>query len=388
MQLCIDASNIRAGGGVAHLAGLLGTVDSREYGFREVVVWAGSATLARLEERPWLHKVRVPLLDRSLPARLYWQRVLLDRSVRQAKGDLLFIPGGLYVGFFRPFVTMSQNLIPFQWSEMKRYGLSGMFFRNLLLCWAQTRTFRACDGLIFLTRYARDVVMERIGTIRGRTTIIPHGVDQRFLRTPRPQKEAMDFSFQRPFRLLYVSSIDMYKHPWNVVEAVARLRRSGYPVQLDLIGAAYPAALRRLRRTLSLCDRQGDYIRYHGKIPYSDLFPWYHQANLFIFASSCETFGQIVTEAMAAGLAIACSAKGPMKELLADTGEYFNPEEPSDIAAALKKMIDAPALRAQKAQAAYSRVQAYSWRRCAQETFAFLAGTAKGFRQAVPAQHS
>ena len=162
MKLGIDASNLRAGGGVNHLMELLRIKHPHDYGFDKIIVWGGSSTLDRLEERPWLCKVYEPLLDRALPMRLYWQRFILDRLVWREECDLLFIPGGSYFGTFRPFVTMSQNLIPFQWREVKRYGVSWMFLRNLLLFWSQKQTFQSANGVIFLTNYAKDIVIKKV----------------------------------------------------------------------------------------------------------------------------------------------------------------------------------------------------------------------------------
>ena len=381
MKLGIDASNLRAGGGVNHLAELLRVEQPRDYGFDQIVVWSGRATLDRLEEKLWLRKVHEPLLDKALPMRLYWQHFMLDRLVRREKCDLLFVPGGLYFGAFRPFVAMSQNLIPFQWREIRRYGLSRMFLRNVLLFFAQKRTFKAAAGLIFLTRYAQDVVMKKIKGPRGRTTVIAHGVDRKFLLPPRAPRDLKDCSLSQPLRILYVSSIDLYKHQWHVVQAVAGLREAGYPLQLDFIGSAYPAALKRLRAALLKFDAQEKYIHYRGAIPYGDILPWYLQADLFVFASSCETFGQIVTEAMAAGLAIACSNKGPMVEILGGSGVYFDPEKPSEIAAALKRLIDDPATRADRAKTAHALAQAYTWPRCINDTFTFLGQIAASARR-------
>lgn len=375
MKLGIDASNIRGGGGVTHLMELLRVIHPPDYGFDQVIVWGGKDTLSQLEERPWLHKVHEPLLDRVLPARLYWQQFILERLARRKECDVLFVPGGVYLGSFRPFVAMSQILIPFQWREIRRYGISWEFLRNVLLYWAQKRTFNVADGLIFLTRYAHDVVMKKVKSSHCRVTIIPHGVDQQFLLAPRPQKDLKNYSPQQPFRLLYVSSIEMYKHQWHVAEAVAKLREAGYPVLIDFIGASYSAARKRLRRKLRKIDPEETFIRYQGKIPYSEVSNWYHQADLFIFASSCETFGQVVTEAMAAGLPIACSNKGPMIEILNDASVYFDPEKPSDMADAIKKLIDSPAMRAEKSKAAYQQAKAYTWERCAHDTFIFLRKT-------------
>jgi len=372
MKLGIDASNLRAGGGVNHLIELLRVKCLHDYGFDQIVVWGGSSTLDKLKEKSWLCKVYEPLLDKGLPMRLYWQQFKLGHLARQEKCDLLFVPGGSYHGSFRPFVTMSQNLIPFQWREIRRYGVSWMFLRNVLLHWSQKRTFRAADGLIFLTLYAQDEVIKNIKSCHDRVTIISHGVDQQFLLPPRAQKDLKDYSIEKPFRLLYVSNIDLYKHQWHVAEAATKLKEAGYPVQLDLIGSAYPPALKWLRRSLLKFDPKETFIYYRGEIPYSKLFDLYQQTDVFVFASSCETFGQIVTEAMAAGLPIACSNKGPMMEILGDSAVYFDPERPLEIAGALKRLIDSPNMRTDKAGAAYKKAKSYTWESCAHNTFTFL----------------
>jgi nucleoside-diphosphate-sugar epimerase len=76
---------------------------------------------------------------------------------------------------------------------------------------------------------------------------------------------------------------------------------------------------------------------------------------------------------MASGLPIACSNRGPMPEVLRDAGVYFDPEKPTEIAEAIRKLIEYPALRTEKAEAAFERARAFTWERCADETFGFLA---------------
>jgi len=377
MRLGIDASNIRAGGGVTHLVELLGAAKPQEHGFDDVIVWGGSATLNCLEDRPWLRKVYEPALDQSLPIRLYWQWFALDRSVRREGCNVMFTLGGSYNGSFRPFVSMSQNLLPFEWTEARRYGVSWQLLRNMLLRISQSWSFRAANGVIFLTEYARDVVMKTVKAIDGKTTIIPHGINERFLLAPRPQKALSDASNEQPFRILYASTVAVYKHQWHVVEAVAQLNKEGMPVQLDLIGPAYPPALKRLNKALRRFDPQGSCISYRGPVPYGELFNLYHHADIFVFASSCETFGLILTEAMAAGLPIACSNRSSLHETLGDAGLYFDPEKPMEIAAAIRKLIEDHILRAEKAEAALDRAKEFTWERCARETFDFIAKIAR-----------
>jgi glycosyltransferase involved in cell wall biosynthesis len=59
-------------------------------------------------------------------------------------------------------------------------------------------------------------------------------------------------------------------------------------------------------------------------------------------------------------------------------GVYFDPEDPSSIAGALRALLYSPELRARLAQAAYQRARGFSWEQCAQQTFEFLAQVASG----------
>jgi glycosyltransferase involved in cell wall biosynthesis len=370
--LGIDASNIRHGGGVTHIVEVLRAANPSVQGFSQVIVWSGRSTLEQIEHRPWLVKAELPVLNKGLLRRALWQRFLLSRAARRAGCDVLFVPGGSFAGDFRPMVTMSQNLLPFQWTELRRFGFSWMTLKGLALRRSQSATFKRADGVLFLTAYARDAVQAVAGPLPGRTAVVPHGVNPVFTAAPRPQMPASMFSAGRPFRLLYVSMIDMYKHQWHVAEAVGVLRRRGYAITLDLIGPAYPRALERLNRTLGSVNGDGVGVRYLGAVPHSEVHAHYQSADAAVFASSCETFGQILTEAMSAGLPIACSSRSAMPEVLGDAGVFFDPEDPQDIARALERLIGSHDLRYAKARSAYRRAGQLSWSKCADETLAFI----------------
>jgi len=373
MHVGIDASNLRAGGGITHLVEILGAAEPARHGVERVVVWGGRAILDRLPARPWLEGVHDARLDGGLVSRLWWQRSGLAKAAA-GRVDVLFLPGGSYGGRFTPFVTMSRSMLPFQAVERRRYGLSAMGLKMLLLRVGQASTFRRADGVIFLNTYARDVVTASTGPLPGRTAIIPHGVGEAFRLAPRPQRPAADFTPDRPFTLLYVSNLEPYKHQWHVVDAVARLRERGLPLSLTLVGHSYPIARPRLDAALAAARAHGDAIRYVGPAAHADLVRHYHGADAFVFASSCENMPNILLEAMAAGLPIACADRGPMPDVLGDAGVYFDPEQPASIAAALERVFMDPALRAALASGAHARAAAFSWTRCADETFAFLSG--------------
>ncbi|MCF8186951.1 MAG: glycosyltransferase family 4 protein [Sulfuritalea sp.] len=380
LTIGIDATNLRGGGGVTHLVELLRALHPAGLGVKRVVVWGGSSTLNALKYRSWLTKCNPEALNKGLLSRTAWQWFRLSQAARTEGCDVLFVPGGSFAGNFQPVVTMSQNLLPFEMSELRRYSWTLFALKLLLLRLTQSRSFRKAEGVIFLTEYACEAVLRVTGKLRGKTIIIPHGLSPRFNRSPKMQRDITEYNHSDPYRVLYVSIVDQYKHQWHVVKAVAILRKKGLPVVLDLVGPAYPPALLRLNATLDLVDLDRRWVHYHGAIPYEELHSMYSKVDMGIWASTCETFGIILLEAMASGLPIACSSKQPMPEVVGKAAVYFNPEKPDDIARALHALIESPRLRAELAQASYVRSQKYSWQRCASETFEFLNAVVKEYK--------
>lgn len=377
MIVGIDASNIRAGGGLTHLGELLQSAEPEEVGIRQVVVWGGQQILARLPNRQWLELVHQPDLDGTLFHRTRWKHTRLDMVAGSAKCDLLFAPGGNYTGVFRPFVTMSRNLLPFDHAERARFGWTPARFRYHVLEWQQSRTLRRASGVIFLTETAQREVQARTGRLPGRTIVVPHGLAERFVSPDRVIKPLSAYSPKQPFRWLYVSIVNQYKHQWHVADAAVRLRQEGWPITLDLVGPAYPPAARRLTRCLDRIDPDRSVVQYHGAISHAEIDKIYRQADAFVFASSCETFGQIVLEAMAMGLPLACSARSALPEVAGKAAVYFDPEDPTDIASVLRRLMEDEMLRSSLTFAAAERAKMYSWERCARETFKFLAEIAR-----------
>ena len=138
MKVVIDASNLRAGGGVTHLLAVLSAADPVAHGITSVDVWSSRNTLDRLPSRPWLSARHRPALDRSLPERLLWQRLELPRHI---DGGLLFAPGGATASPVRPRAVMCRNMLPFDASERARFGLTTARARLELLRVAQSRHY-------------------------------------------------------------------------------------------------------------------------------------------------------------------------------------------------------------------------------------------------------
>lgn len=386
IKVGIDASNLRLGGGVTHLTELLNAANPFDQGVTEVIVWGGKLTLDRLPLKPWLTKCSPHHLNGPLWSRIWWQIFYLSHAVRKAGCDVLFVPGGSYAGTFHPVVTMSQNLLPFDWKELSRSGQSIFTFKMILLRLVQSWSFQRSEGVIFLTNYAKKTVLEVTGTLRAKICVIAHGLSKQFKLMNKPVRAIAECSASNPFEILYVSNVDAYKHQLSVLRAVGLLRQKGYAINMTFIGPGQPSYIEKLNQAISQIDSQNQWARYLGQVPYEQLQSFYANSDLGIFASSCETFGIILLEKMATGLPLACSKLSSMAEILQDGGLYFHPEKENEIAQSIEQYLLSPELQETKRAISYALAQEYSWENCATQTFHFLSEIASSYQ--VKSTHS
>jgi glycosyltransferase involved in cell wall biosynthesis len=268
---------------------------------------------------------------------------------------------------------MCQNLLPFDRSEIRRFpplSLEGQ--RQHFRYHIESKSFEQAQGVIFPSRYALEKV-EAMGTRLENTAVVPYGVDDRFRRKPS------DGGLPASSTILYISPKYIYKHQWHVAHAVAILRkRTGVDFRLELVGSDQPYGSKRLNRAIAELGNP-DWIRNIGATPPDEIPNLLHRADLFVWATTVETFGMTLVEAMASGLPIACSERRPMKDILGDAGVYFDAEDPTSIAGALERLLD-DALRNHLARRAYDRSESFSWKKCAEQTFAFFKSVAEAQR--------
>ncbi len=372
ITIAIDASRNRSGGAKAHIIGILSECDPVKYGIKAIHVWAFRSLLNQLPDYPWLIKHNPVALERSLLEQVVWQATALAGEVKSKGCDILFTTDASTLCRFQLMVVLSQDMLSYEPGVMQYFGYGLARLRLFAILAIQNMAFRRAAGVIFLTRYAGKVIQQSCGQLPS-IAYIPHGVGEEFKHTQH--QNIWPMTFERPVRCVYVSNAEMYKHQWVVVQAIATLRKRGYDLLLTLIGGGKGLAQRLLLDAIDYSDPQRIFVNQLDFLPQKDLPSSLANADLFIFASSCENMPVTLIEAMAVGLPIACSNRGPMPEVLGAGGVYFNPEDPESIAESIEKIISCSALRMDIAQRARSISQQYNWKRCADETFAFIVET-------------
>ena len=372
LTLGVDASNIRLGGGVTHLIELFSHFNLSHSSFEKIIVWGGQETLSAIPHFPWLIKFNPNFLNKNLFFRTFWQIFFLRAEFFRNKCSVLFVPGGVFFHGDIPAVVMSQNLLPFEPAEVRRYGVSLRRLKFILLKKIQISSFKKARGIIFLTEYAKNVVLNSFKEKINSYQIISHGIAEKFINNSGSFFLTNgELGKKIPLKIIYVSNIDFYKHQTEVLKGLHILRKEGYSIEITFIGPAIPVALDALTKVIIKYNAK-EWAIYLGKVDYEKMASYYSQADIAIFASSCETFGIILLEKMASRLPVACSDRSSMPEILENGGIYFDPENPISIANAVRRYIVSPELRLEKQKICQFLIQEYSWKKCAEKTFSFL----------------
>jgi glycosyltransferase involved in cell wall biosynthesis/predicted metal-dependent phosphoesterase TrpH len=190
----------------------------------------------------------------------------------------------------------------------------------------------------------------------GKLKIFPRGLDTELFQPGRRQP-----SFWGKFgatdgqiRLLYVGRISREKDLDILAEAYHRLRNEGLPVQLFVVG--HGPYSEKFAQSLPEAV-------FTGYLTGNELAAAYASADIFVFPSTTDTFGNVILEAQACGVPVVVSDSGGPKELVQDRRNGFitRSRDVNDFTQAIRSLVTDPALRRQMGDAARESVIDRSW---------------------------
>ncbi len=212
-----------------------------------------------------------------------------------------------------------------------------------------------CDTLYVNSEQYRQSWIER-GIDAAKIKILPRGLDTELFT---PERGKADFWKQfggdgEGVRLLYVGRISKEKDLDVLVQAFRQLRAEKVPVQLSIVGLG-PYARALQKQLPDAC--------FTGFLSGEKLASAYASADIFVFPSTTDTFGNVIIEAQAAGLPAVVSDEGGPAELVreGETGLITKARDAADFARAIRQLAEDPDLRAQMSVAARAAVEGRSW---------------------------
>lgn len=362
--LGIDASNIKSGGGLAHLRNLLIEFSKAKGKNVHIIVFISPLSLRSIKEFSNFENIDfiVPFWIIFLaPFNYLIHYFLINIYFKLKKIDIALNLGALpYFKPLVPFIVVSQNMLPFERSQISLFGrVSFMGLKLLILRFTQKLSFTKASGIIFLSQYAKKNI-SKILSLKGRCRVIPHGVEPKFNLTKR--------DYNKIKVLTYVSPFYPYKHQEELIKAFL-MSKTFIGTELWLVGEYNNSYGKKLISKYSLLNNSS--VRLFGNVKHENIQHIYQNSDIFAFPSSCENLPNILLEAMASGLPIICSEKGPMPDVLGRAGLYFNPYNPNSISRSFEKLVHNRRLRVKLSIEANKIAKTYSWTRCFEDTIDF-----------------
>lgn len=376
MILGIDASNIKSGGGLNHIIYILKFYQNNK-NFKKVIIWTSSDIQKYFDNKEYIVKKTNYFLNKNIVFRIFWQIFLFPFELRNNACTILFQPGAAFTFANIKKVSMCQNLLPFSNSELLKFSFSFFSIKILILRFFQTLSFLNSNGIIFPSNFSRNVISKIINLKKLNTIIIPHGVDKNFYFKPKVQFKLEKYNYKSPFKLLYVSDLWPYKNHEIVLKAIAKLKEKKYPIEIHLVGDIYRPYFKKIDLLIKQLDPEKKYIYFQGKKSKQHLISYYQNSHGFIFGSSCESYGQIISEAMMSGLPIICSNKSSMKEILKKNSFYFNPLDVKNIEKNIIDFLNSPDIRTENVINSQLIAKKLTWEQCSKKSFSFISNIGK-----------
>ena len=359
MIIGINALNVNSGGGVQHLAELVINI-CKIYPNNQFIIWSDKIVQNKIPK----HKnIKVRQVNLSYLFKFFWKIIFLKKEILKEKCDIIFYSDGIIIGK-QPVksVLLYQNLIPFNFREIIKYGFSLSFFKLLIVRLLYISSSSNADGIIFLNKFGYNNI-KKVIEIKKNYRIIPHGVSSKFYINVKKRKIK---------NLIYISTIDNYKNQIELVEAINNInfcRNYKDKINLHLIGGVsnsnYYSSLNKLTAGNSN-------IIYHGNLEREKILKILFKMDLYIFASSCESMGLSLLEGMSTSLPVLCSNKSGLRSTMNFKTIFFNPESSMDTKKKILLLINNKKEILRNSKLSTQQSKKFSWETSAIKTFAFF----------------
>ena len=367
IKIGIDASRCRSGGAIAHIIGILNVTIPTQF---EVHLWTYEK-LSKMIHGPVV-KHSHPYINKNIFYQIFFQKFILKKQLSKNNIDILFSADMNTVCNFSPMVFLNQDLLAFSGLHSNPdYSLVERA-RFLINKYLSIYGLNNSSGGIFLSNFSKNLVLKN--NLKDKhhleTEIIPHGVSMSLRKYDLNQ-----FLKKNVINITYVSNITPYKNHHHVINAIGNLEIEKKCI-INFIGGGKEGSkyYKKIMDLTKSVSKKNTFISFnsHKFLSAEKVEKIVLSSDIYIFASSIESFGITLLEGMRHGIPIICSEKSSLPEVLGLKGIYFDPTKSEDITRSINFALNNPQKMIESAQYAYDLSYNFSWETCSKKTFNFI----------------
>ena len=357
--IVIDASRNRSGGSIEYLKNFIKYLKLDSSKIDKVILFSYKNLLKEIPHRSFLIKYSHPFLEKNILFQIIWQAFYLPFFLNKNKNNILFTTDSTSFCKFKPSIVFNQDILSFDKEVIKKMPFTLQKLRLYVIRAIQIKAMNNASKIIFLSNFFKKIVLKTL-TKKKNYKIIPHGIENklRTLGKKKLKKQSCDFN-KKKIKLIYVSPLFHYKNQITVAKAYTKLKKKYNNLDIKFVGS-FNQSLKIYNQIINnnpLITKKN----FIGEVNHNKVINLLNESDIFIFASSCETFGITLLEAMALGMPIVCSNKSSLPEILGDGGIYFDPENETELYDQVNKLIKSKKLREKKSKISIKLSLKFTW---------------------------
>ena len=312
----------------------------------------------------------------SLPARLFWEQVILPVKLKKWGTDVLFSPTDTTSLFAPcPVLLAIRNPNPYvDQDEIERSFYGSFRLKGLKLL--SKLSVEKASKVFFVSHWSKRIIKDQFQIPEKKSSVIYHGLEKEPFQEVNQNHLGEDLQNKlnnyKNF-ILSVSTINPHKNFEVLLDGYSKLHtelKGDY--ELVIAGKFdtpdYYENLERRMRRLGIESN----VHFLGEVDYEAIPYLYNQSSLFVLPSKLETFGHTLIEAMASGTPLIASDSTAIPEITGNAAQLFNPENPDELSEQMEKVLENPETEKEMIEKGFSRSEKFSWKKTAEQTLNLL----------------
>lgn len=288
---------------------------------------------------------------KAIHNRLIWTNVYMSSQLYSGNYDLFitFLDRDIpLITFKTKLITLICDLVPLIYSPSFFRSPFHKLYYKIFLFYSIVRS----DKILTISDCSKKDIIEHFSIKNNKVSIITLGA-------PEPVQDNKvnvieKYSITKKYILAF-GSTEPRKNNLRLIKAFNAIKKSITDISLVIVGKEWR-------------DRKFDSVLLHDKIiltgyvPDEDIPYLYKNAEIVVFPSLYEGFGLPVLEAMTYGIPVVTSNTSSLPEVGGDAVEYADPNDVSDIARAIKGLLDSEEKRNYNKEKGMLCAKQFNWR--------------------------